>query len=274
MRRRMVLPDGTAARVIDRERQRHADLERALLNRAGMHEQVAGLLLRVSDAEAHAIRAHCAGIANLAAGLAIERRLIEHDRAALARLERGHVLAVLYQRRHHTLGRLGVVTQELGRADLLAQAEPYGFRRSLTGPLPGFARLLALALHGSVKGVGVDRDAARLQRVLRQIKREAKGVIERERGLALDLIALLERARRFIEDRQPALERTTKARLLKLERLGNEGLPAHEFWIGLPHLAHQRRHKLPQQRLLGAKKLGVPHGTPHDSAKHIAAALV
>src|SRR5262249_22693440 len=157
-------------------------------------EQVAGFLLRVSDAETHAIRAHCAGIANLAAGLAIERRLIEHDRAALARFERRHVLAVLYQRRHHTLGGLGVVTHALARSDHRVHAEPHGFRRSLTGPLPGFARLLALALHRSVKGVGVDRDAARLQRVLRQIKREAKGVIERERGLALELIALLERA--------------------------------------------------------------------------------
>jgi hypothetical protein len=31
----------------------------------------------------------------------------------------------------------------------------------------------------------VDRDAARLQRILRQIEREAIGVVERERGLAL-----------------------------------------------------------------------------------------
>ena len=55
---RMVLPDRAAARVVDLERERSADLERALLDRAGMHEQVAGLLLGVGDAEAHALAGH------------------------------------------------------------------------------------------------------------------------------------------------------------------------------------------------------------------------
>ena len=57
MRRRMVRADGAAARMIDLERERRADLERALLDRAGMHEHVAGLLLGVGDAEAHAVGA-------------------------------------------------------------------------------------------------------------------------------------------------------------------------------------------------------------------------
>ena len=46
-----------AAGVIDLERERVADLQRALLDRAGMHEQVARLLLGVGDAEAHAVGA-------------------------------------------------------------------------------------------------------------------------------------------------------------------------------------------------------------------------
>ena len=53
--RRMMLADGAAARMIDLERERRADLERALLDRAGMHEQVARLLLGVGDAKAHAV---------------------------------------------------------------------------------------------------------------------------------------------------------------------------------------------------------------------------
>ena len=57
MGRRMVGADGAAPRVIDLEQQRGADLERALLDRAEMDEQVAGLLLRVGDAEAHAVGA-------------------------------------------------------------------------------------------------------------------------------------------------------------------------------------------------------------------------
>ena len=42
-----------------------------------MHEQIAGLLLRIGDAKAHALARHHAGVADLAAGLAIERRLVE-----------------------------------------------------------------------------------------------------------------------------------------------------------------------------------------------------
>ena len=86
MRRGMVGADGGAARVIDVERERRAGLERALLDRADVHEQVAGLLLGVGDAEAHAVGGHHAGVADLAAGLAVERRLVDDDRAALAGL--------------------------------------------------------------------------------------------------------------------------------------------------------------------------------------------
>src|SRR5882762_873032 len=144
MRRRMVLSDRTTAAMIDRERKRHADLERALLDRAGMHKQIADLLLRARDAEAHAVGAHSAGITDLAAGLAIERRLVEHDRTALAFLQRRNLLAALHQRGHNALGGLGVVAQELGRAHLLAQAEPHALGRRFAGALPGFLRNLLL----------------------------------------------------------------------------------------------------------------------------------
>ena len=84
MRRRMVLADVAAPGVIDFERERSAGGQRAFLDGAGMHEDVAGMLLRVGDAKAHAVAAHEAGIADLAAGFAVERRLVEHDRAAFA----------------------------------------------------------------------------------------------------------------------------------------------------------------------------------------------
>ena len=105
MRRRMVAADGAAARVIDLERKRGAGLQRALLHRADVHEQVAGLLLRVGDAEAHAVGGHHAGVADLAAGLAIERRLVDDHRAALAAFERGDLLAVAAPARRPRLRR-------------------------------------------------------------------------------------------------------------------------------------------------------------------------
>ena len=79
---------GRAARVIDDQLDGVARLERALLDRADMHEQVAQLLLRVGDAEQRALRPlDDALVADLAAGLAVERRLVEHERRLLAGLE-------------------------------------------------------------------------------------------------------------------------------------------------------------------------------------------
>src|SRR5262249_58505684 len=100
--------------------------------------------------------------------------------------------------------------------------DPPRLGRGIAGARPRSARLLALAFHRCVEGVGIDGDAARLERVLRQVERKAIGVVERERGLAVEPIALLEAPRLLVEDREPALERLAEAGLLELERLGNQ----------------------------------------------------
>ena len=148
-----------------------------------------------------ALALHHAGIADLTAGFAVERRLVEDHEAVLAGLELRDLLAVLQQRQHDALGGLGVVAEELGRADALLDAEPDGLRRRLARAGPGRARLLALALHGGVEGIRVDADAARLQRVLRQVEREAVGVVEREGRLAGEVLALGQLAGFLVEDR-------------------------------------------------------------------------
>src|SRR5450631_1374015 len=98
MRRRMVLPDRATPRVIDLEHERNSRFERALLDRTDLHEQIAGLLLRFSDPKAYALAAQHAGIASLPAGLAIERRLVDHHRAALAGFQLRDLFTVAHQR--------------------------------------------------------------------------------------------------------------------------------------------------------------------------------
>ena len=107
---------------------------------------------------------------------------------------------------------------------LLAQAEPHRLGRRIARAGPGGARLLALALHGGVEAFGVDGDAARLERVLGQVERKAVGVVERERGLALEPVAALEAAALLVEDGEAALERLAEAGLLELERFGDQRL--------------------------------------------------
>src|SRR3974377_866556 len=89
MRGGMVLPDRGAARVVDLEQQRITDPDRALLDLDGMHEQVAGFLLRVDNGCVRSVAPHLASVADLTARLAMERRLVHYDGTALAFLELG-----------------------------------------------------------------------------------------------------------------------------------------------------------------------------------------
>ena len=114
--------------MIDVERERSSNLERAVLERAQMHQEVAGPLLRVSHLKAHAVGRQHAGVADLAAGLAVERRLVDDHRAAFAGLQLGDLLAVGNERRDDALDALGLVAEEFGGAEPLADRKPCGRR--------------------------------------------------------------------------------------------------------------------------------------------------
>ena len=158
-------------------------------------DEVAELLARIRDFGAEAGRDDFADVADLAAGLAVEGRLIEDERTAFARLELLDLDAVLDDRANDALGGFGLIAEEVGRADALAQGVPDRFGRRFAGARPGAARLCALALHGGVEPLEVDRKPAGAQRVLGQIKRKAVGVVEPERRLAAQLAAAPERTR-------------------------------------------------------------------------------
>ena len=74
---------------------------------------------------------HHAGVANLAARFAVERRLVEDDGAALASAQSVDLLAVLDERRDDPLGGLGFIAQEVGRADALLDGKPQRLGRGL-----------------------------------------------------------------------------------------------------------------------------------------------
>ena len=106
--------------MIDLKRECGTLFQRAFFDRADMGEHVAGIFLRIGDLKAHAVRLQDSGIADLAAGFAIERCLIEHDGATLALFQRGNFLTVAHQRGHHASGLLGVVAEKFRCAELFA----------------------------------------------------------------------------------------------------------------------------------------------------------
>src|SRR5581483_1760296 len=104
-----------AARVIDLELDRIADMERPLLDHALVQEETVQLFLRVADKEDGALAfGEPAAVADLAAGFGVERSLIDDDGAALAFLQRLDPRAVLDQGDDLAGGRFRLITQELG----------------------------------------------------------------------------------------------------------------------------------------------------------------
>ena len=274
VRGRMISPDAATAGMIDFQRERGADFERALLDGSRMDEHVARLLLGVGDGKVHAVAAHDAGVADLTAGLGVKRRLVEDDGAALPGPQRIDLLAVLHQRDNDALVGFGLVAQELARAGFFAQAEPDRLGGGVARAGPGGARLLALALHGGVEAFGIDGDAARLERVLGEVEWKPVGVVERKGGFAGKLGAAPQILASLLEQREPALKRLAKPRLFELERFGDQRFGAGKLGIGLAHLAHERGNEAPHQRVLRAEELRMAHGAAHDAAEHVAAALV
>src|SRR5207237_4826757 len=121
-----------------------------------VHEHVTRTLLRVRDARADAIGRHRAGVADLTAGLAVERRLVEHHLTALAGLQPGDLVAVAHERSDDALGPFGVVAKEFSGPKFLAQRKPDRLGRSLAGAGPRGARLRLLLFHRGVERVGID----------------------------------------------------------------------------------------------------------------------
>src|SRR5712692_1381261 len=238
---RVVAPNLAAASVIDFKRKCRSRLQRAFLQLAEMREEVARLLLRVGDTEARTLARKNSVVADLAAALAVERRLIEDHRTRLALLERADFLAIAHECRDHALGTLGFVAEKLAGAGFFAQRKPHRLGGGVARARPGGARLFALALHRARERLRVDLDAARPERVLGEIERKAVGVVELEGGLAGKLRPACNAFALLFEQSEPARERFAKPRLLQLQRLADQRLGAHEFGIGLAHFAHERR---------------------------------
>ncbi len=204
----------------------------------------------------------------------IERGLVENQETLFAGLERIHLDAVAQQGDDDAFGVLGLVAEEFGRPNLVLDREPDRFGRGFAGAGPGLAGLGALARHRGVECVLVHADFPGAQRLLGQVERESKGVVELEGDVARKILALAKVAGFLFENGEAARERDAEPRLLELQRLFDQGLGAGEFGKSGAHFAHQRRDEPPHQRVARAEHLGVAHGAAHDAAQDIAAAFV
>ena len=107
-----------------------------------------------------------------------------------------------------------------------------------------------------------------------EVEREAVGVVELERDLALEGAAGAQALRLVFQQLEASAESLLEARLLELQRLGDQRLRASQFGIGITHLVHQRGHQLVDHRVLRAEDVRMAHRAAHDPAQHVAAAFV
>src|SRR5271169_3343947 len=174
-----------SASAVDPELDGVTFLHHAAGHIAEVNVQVARFLYRVAYCQLGAAgRKDGAGIANLTAGLCIERRLVDDQRDVVPEHRLRRALAVPQDRQHHAFGVLGLVTEELGGAELVTQGKPYRFRRRLARADPALARLLALPRHRSLEALDGHLAALPAQHVLGEVEREAVGVVQPESNLA------------------------------------------------------------------------------------------
>ena len=163
-----------AALGVDAGDEAVADLDLAFDDAALVAEHRGLDLGRVFDDHARARVAQLAGVADLAAALGIERRVVEHDDHVVAGAGAVHRRAVDVDRRDlAVLADQVLVAVEGGVGAAVGQA-----LRQLE--LARGARLLALAGHRGVEAGFVDGDAALAADVGRQVEREAEGVVQLE----------------------------------------------------------------------------------------------
>ena len=249
---------------IDTRGQHIADRDRALDDAAVVAKHRRLHLDRVIDDHVRGRVAQLAGVADLTARFGIERRVVEHDHCIVTGLRAGHRRAVEVDGGDaRAIAREFVVAVELRRSTDVFEA-----LRHLE--FSGRACLVALARHRSVEAGAVHRDAAFAAHVGRQVERESVGIVQLERGLAVDDLRAAAQGR--FENLHPVGDGAKEAFFLLLQHLGRALLALAQLGVGVAHLDDQRRHERVEERPACAQLVAVPDRAARDTAQHVAAA--
>ena len=239
-----------------------------------MVQHLAGLvLLHIVHLKDGVLEDEQAVVGALAAHFGIERRFIENDARVHARAD---ALAQL------VLGNDGedgaVIVQALIAGELggeIVQAEIETRPGGLVGAAGG-AGALALLLHQSLERGLIDRHALVGGHFLREIQREAVGIVELEgvgageHGLALFLVG----GEHTGKDGHAAVDRAGEILFLGADDAGDILLTLGELGVSAAVFVDDGIADLIEERLLHAEQAPVAGGAAEQTAQHVAAALV
>ena len=171
-----VVEDGTGAtRGIDGRHHVVADLQAALGDATYMAVELARELQRIGDIELDALLRQHAGIADLAAGLRIERATVQNDHGGVAGLHRRYRAAILQQGDHLQAACVELVIAQEHRGRQLRHQ--VGRQAGGGGELACRARGFALLLHRRLETRHIHRETALARDIGGQVHGEAIGVI-------------------------------------------------------------------------------------------------
>ncbi len=138
--------------------------------------------------------------------------------------------------------------------------------------LARFAGALLLLFEQRVEARLVDAHAALAADVAGEVDREAEGVVQLERGLAVDLLRA--GGQRGLEDLHAVGDGLEEALFFLLQHLGDARLGLAQLGVGIAHLGGQRRDELVEERRARAQLVAVADRAARDAAQHVAAARV
>ena len=242
----------------DRLRARRlADLKRALLDLAEVDEQIAELLLRVGDAEQRAALAPLIDdpwSPTWPPTLAVERRLVEDERAFVAGLEGIDFLAARDEREQRCLppSRCRSRGTRWRRSCSLISNQTVSVAASPEPFQAAFAASFCFFIAASNASVSTAMPRG-FKRVLGQIEREAEGVVELEGDVARKDRALLRARRTLAKSFRPLSSVFLNCVSSSFSVSVISACAAHELGIGVAHLAHERRHEAVHQRLVRSR---------------------
>ena len=177
MRRGMIERDRLAALLVDLRIHGITHAQLALVEHSHMGKRGADFL-RVAHGKARIGAQQNAGIADLAAALRVERRVVQHNLAFLARPQHIDHCAIENQRGDPRRVRYSIVAREIGlpgQLDRVAQIRTELARR---------ARPAALRVHGGIEARLIDAQASLARHVGGQIGWKSIGVIKTEHRFA------------------------------------------------------------------------------------------
>jgi hypothetical protein len=237
----------------------------------GVHDDAAGPELRIGHRDRPTRRPDQAPVADLAAGLRVERRPVQ-DEADLLAFGRDRLPSPgPDQREQPPIGLEGLVPHELGRACLAGDRgelllDAYVLRRTLPAP--------ALLLHQGLEPVLVDLEPRLGRELARELFREAERVVELEDHIARQPLRIGRPPDLGFEQRHPLAQGAGEPSLFRARDLLDVRAVLHQLRVHVPEPfdrpLDQRRHDF----LLDPESPGVRDDAAEHPAHDVAAALV